>query len=369
MAPACGGSKANSTGGASTGGTSTGSPGSQPLRLDAGASHVFAGIALAASQGEGELLFAQTAAVGYQVLLQHLSPSGGSVGPMVPVAMTDPNSPAHVAVDSNGSEVACCWEDFGLNPNTIGLEDRGQLVLCNSVHLGGMLPDDAMDGGFIDLGYQPSLTHNGETTLVGYSQFGSYGVLEEILYQPWGSGLEYPAPYLVLGSQVAAIAGGFQVVMYDGGSLAFGLETMNLHNDGGLWGVPNGGSSSGTFALASSSPVTAVLLHQGSSVGATMIGGSSAALISLSAPGDEPLDPLAAATCAPSTFGFAYALDGGDVMFREATAAGGAVGSSSTLVANLGGNVTALGMAAVDGGVLIAAGTPTAIALYSVACP
>ncbi len=355
-----------STGGASSGGVSIDNPG-LPLRLDAGLSHPFAGIALAVSRGEGELLFTQTEAVGYQVLLQHLSQSGAAVGAMVPIAMTDPNTPPHVAVDSRGSEVACCWEDFGVNPNTVGLEDRGALVLCNSVPIGGTAPDDAMDGGFIDIGYQPSLASNGAITIVGYAQIGSHGVLEEILYQPWGTGLEYPAPYLVLGWQVAPDPGGFQVVMYDGGSLGLGLEAVNLRNDGGFQAVPNGASSSQTFALAGSPPVTAVLLHQGSSVGATVIG-SSSALIGISAPGEQPLDPLAAATCAANTFGFAYALDGGDLMFREATL-GGAVGGSSTLVANVGGNVTGLGMAAVDGGVLIAAGTPTAISVYSVPCP
>lgn len=361
---ACEGStKAASTGG----GTSSG--GGAPVRLDAGASHTFTSISLAASGGEAELLLAQTEPIGYQVLLQHLSPSGAGVGSLVLVAMTDPNSPPHVAVDSNGPEVACCWEDFGLNPNTFSLETRGALVLCNSVPLGGTMPDDAMDGGFIDLGYLPAVANNGQGTIVAYSQVGNRGVLQEILYEPWGTGVEYPAPFLVLDWQVALAAGGFQVVMYDGESLSFGHEALNLRSDGGLQSVPSSATSSGTFALAPSPPLTAVLLHQGSSVGATVIGGSSSALTGISAPSEQPLDPLAAATCDPNTFGFAYALDGGDVMFRAMTTAGAAVGGSSTLVANLGPDVIGLGMAAVDGGVLIAAGTPTAISVYSVPCP
>src|ERR1700722_7100344 len=193
---------------ASTGG-GTSSGGGAPLRLDAGASHTFASISLAASEGEGELLFAQTQPTGYQVLLQHLSPSGAGVGSLVTVATTDPNSPPHVAADSNGSEVACCWEDFGLNPNAFGLEDRGALVLCNSVALGGAMPDDAMDGGFIDLGYVPAVANNGRATIVAYSQNGNRVVLQEVLYEPWGTGVEYPAPYQVLSWQVALAAGGF----------------------------------------------------------------------------------------------------------------------------------------------------------------
>jgi hypothetical protein len=359
LAAACMG--ADRPAGASTTGTAIGGP----VRFDAGANDGFGSLALAASADEAELFFAQAqVGGGYQFLLQHLTPGGAAVGPLVKVATGLPHDSPSVAVDCLGSETACCWDDFGLNPNAI-LPSRGMLIQCNSIHAGGTATDGAMDGGFVDFGYLPSIAHSGLTTIAVYSQDGNRGVSQEFLYQPWGYEYDYPAPYLALGWQIVAGGGGFQVILSDGGALAYGTETANLRSDGGLQAVPNG-AAAGSFAAASIPPVTAIALHQGSTVGVTMIGASAPALIAISSSGEQPLDPLAAAACNSSSFAFAYADDGGDLMFREVS---GGAAAGSTTIANLGTNVQTIGMTAVDGGVLVAAGTPTAISVYAVPCP
>jgi len=158
----------------------------------------------------------------------------------------------------------------------------------------------------------------------------------------------------------------------DGGALEFSAQQYELRNDGSLKPVPDG-VSSGSYAAATSSltaasAVTAALVHQGSSVVATLVGAATPTAMTLSAATESPLDPVAAAACDSLTFGFAYALAGGSFAFREMTTAG-APGNGEIIAASLGGDITTLAMTPVDGGVLIAAGTSTDIAVYALPCP
>ncbi len=372
-----GGSVASSGGSGETTGASSGSAGAAPiilnpkqgLHVDAGAGGGFGPIALTAAAGEGELFFSQEYTSGFNYLLQHLSPSGSAVGVTVQVATGTPTAPPVVAVASTGTEISCCWEDWGrLDPLS---PTAGEVTRCNSVPLRGVATDGAMDGGFSDLGSKPSLAQGTQTTALAYAQADDAWVSETILY--YGSRIRPTliAPYVVTGFQMAPLGDGYALVISDGGALDLSIQAYRLANDGGLAPVPGGGST-GSFAVATNAipalpAVTAVLVHQGSNVVANLLGAAPTSPIDINSAGEQPLDPLAAVGCNASTFGLAYALDGGDLAVREMSIEG-AITGSGTIAAALGGNITSVALAAVDGGMLIAAGTATDIAVYSAPC-
>jgi hypothetical protein len=182
----------------------------------------------------------------------------------------------------------------------------------------------------------------------------------------------FMAPYFVPELQLAPLGDGFTLFVSDGGALAFSQQGDLLFNDGGLQPVPSG-AGTGSFAVATNAvpalpAVTAVLMHQGSSVVTTLLGTASPTAIDVSAATEQPLDALAAVACNSGTFGFAYALDGGGVALREMSTLG-VIEGTTTVLTNFGTNVTSVGLAAVDGGILIAAGNSGNIAVYSAPCP
>jgi len=360
----------NATGG-TTGGPLTAKPG---LQFNAGFSGSYGPIALTAAAGEGELFFSDATDAGYTYLLQHLSTAGKAAGGNVEVAVGTPVAPPKVAVSSNGTEISCCWEDFGsLGPSS---PTAAQVTRCNSVPVTGKATDDAMDGGFGDFGFTPSIAQGALTTALVYLQDNDQGtdswVSEAILYDGSRMPATFIAPYFVPELQIAPLGDGFILFVSDGGALALSQQASGLENDGGLQPVPNG-AGTGSFAVATNAipalpAVTAVLVHQGSSVATTLLGTANPTAIEVSSATEQPLDALAAVACNAGTFGFAYALDGGGVALREMSTQG-VIEGTTTVLTNFGTNVTSVGLAAVDGGILIAAGNSGNIAVYSAPCP
>jgi hypothetical protein len=362
-----GGPTGGSTGGGTTGATIS-IVAAKGLQFNAGFSGSYGPIALAAAAGEGELFFGDATDAGYSYFLQHLSTAGKAAGGTVEVASGTPEAPPRVAVSSNGAEVACCWEDFGsLGPSN---PTPAAVTRCNSVPVTGKATDAAMDGGFGGLGSNPALARGADSTALALAQSGA-GVSEAILY---GSQTQatFNAPFIVPALQIAPLGNGFTLFLSDGGALELSQQASDLKNDGGLQPVPNG-ASGGSFAVATNSiptlpAVTAVLMHQGSSVVTTLLGTSNPTAIAVSSAGEQPLDALAAVACNPGTFAFAYALDGGAVGVREVSTQGGLAGTG-TVVPSFGASVTSVSLAAVDGGILIAAGNADNLAVYSAPCP
>jgi hypothetical protein len=292
------------------------------------------------------------------------------VGTGIEVASGTPVGLPNVAVSSNGKEIACCWEDWGrLDPLS---PTAASVTRCNSVPVTGRATDAAMDGGFGDVGSNPSLAQGASTTALIYFQDDDAWISETILY--YGSRIEatFIAPYLVAEAKIAPQGDGFALFISDGGALELSQQGYRLANDGGLEPVPDG-VTTGSFAVATNTipslpEVTAVVLHQGSSAVVSLLGAASPSTIDLSSATEQPLDPVAAVGCNASTFGFAYALDGGDLALREMSTQGSITGTW-TIARPVGGDVTSVALAAVDGGMLIAVGNAADIAVYSATCP
>jgi hypothetical protein len=167
-----------------------------------------------------------------------------------------------------------------------------------------------------------------------------------------------------------AVPDGFEVFARAEGQLTTtSVEPDLKHGQPQAVSVPDSGS--GSFAVTSG-PTAIGLVFENGAVAASVLDldpGSSSTVAILTAPGDKPLPELAAATCGGGSFGFAYALPGGNVMFREVGLDGTPKMSASALVASLGSNPTQLALMAGDGGLLLAVATPGLIEVFGVACP
>ncbi len=377
---ACSNSPSNgattSMGGTSGGGTSAGGTtstgGGATTQVKPATGQTFASMALAAAGGEAELFYAESAGTGgYVYDLRHLSLSGASMGSAVEVATGTPQTPPATAVSSDGTEVACCWEDYAPDPRAAmyGTTPTINVVLCNSVPIEGDATDLAMDGGFIDMGGKPQLATSSGATIVIY-RGDRLGLTEERLFEPWGYGNGFGDLFVVTTSAVVAGTDGFEVFAGDGGQLTSTSVTLDL-STGPTEPVSVPNSGSGALATAESGASIGLLFQNGAVEAAVLNldAGTNTMVATLSAAGDKPLPVLAASTCASGSFGFAYALPGGDVMFREVSVDGTPTTAASTVVANLGGSATGLALAPGDGGLLLAVGTPGRIAVYGVACP
>jgi hypothetical protein len=67
-------------------------------------------------------------------------------------------------------------------------------------------------------------------------------------------------------------------------------------------------------------------------------------------------------------FGFAFEIDGGGILYGTGDLTG-SWASNPTIVANLGTSTQSIALAPGDGGLLLAVGTPSQIAVYPVVCP
>jgi hypothetical protein len=133
-------------------------------------------------------------------------------------------------------------------------------------------------------------------------------------------------------------------------------------------GALSGSASVVGMAAASYGAVLGIVLQQGAELTTHSVNTNDGSELGAaqSFTGEQPLGPVAAANCGTG-FGYAYAVDGGNVLFREMGLDGTPLGTSS-LIANLGGNARSIGLAATDAGLVLAVGTPDQIAVYSLAC-
>jgi hypothetical protein len=383
---------AGTTTGSGTTGSTTSGGGTGPIVIDAGADQTFAGVAVAFAGNEGELFFTETADGGYVYLLQHLSAAGAAVDSPVIVAFGVPMSPPAVAVSSDGTEIAACWEDFGLNPNHYGGAcfadgESGAIVRCNSIPLAGTATDLALDGGYVGCGVRPFLEQGTsgfydytDLTFLTYSRPGSDTQLDS-LYCGWGNSISAQTPPSI-GAEVVAEAAGYwiflgapdelvynalnlgsgpcsgitygppynSVLKYDGGQ-AFSV-TGRADDGGSQIGIVISAASTGVVGLVYDDPTVRVAIPPST----------------LNAADESPLGLIALAGCG-AQFWYAYAVDGGTVMAGAMNVDGGLVDGGASRVGNLGTNATSLSMATSDGGLLLAVGTPGQIAVFFIPCP
>jgi len=246
----------------------------------------------------------------------------------------------------------------------------GEVIRCNTVPPRGTSPDFSLGGGFSDTGSKPSIAQGSSYTVVAYTEAQDEFMTETILNLASPGSVSFQASFPIADWHLAPSNDLFNLFLGDGATIDVSGQGPELQNDGGL--SPVGVASTGSFALATSSgmtaaPSTVLLTHQGSQVVAAIFGPSVPPSAAISAAGETPVDPLAAAMCNENTFGLAYGLSGGKVAFRtiDLTAS---VGAERVIATGFDSDVIGIGMAAVDGGVLIAAGTPTAISVFAVPC-
>ena len=349
-----------------------------PITLvDAEAGETFSSLSLASADYEAELFFAESIDGGYAFELQHLSLDGVSAGSLVLVATGEVQAPPWTSVASDGHEIACCWESYGTDPDPYGnlCALTSPIVTCNSVSVGGTSPDDAMDGGFVGCGTRPSVAVSEGYTSLTYLQEG--GIQLEQLYLPWGNGLGGPGPYFYPSDVMVPVNDGFKVVLSDGGVFGYWNVTAPIQIDGPRddAGYPTLNpvatvTNSDSFGVTSNGQLLAFSIEL-NSVAMVLVmdadGGSASALVAISSTSESALASVAAAPCT-SGFGFSYAVDGGNVMFRQTGLDGTPMGTASTLIANLGTNAQQIALTATDGGLLLAVQTPGQIGVYFVAC-
>jgi hypothetical protein len=353
--------------------TDGGTLGPPSTLLIAGAGQSFGALSMAGDSSEQmELMYAVAVDGGYLFNLQHLSQLGAPSGDVVQVAVGDPQLPPIVSVATDGVEVTCCWDDYGFTTMVFGnycdLSQQNPLVKCNSVGASGTAPDGALGGGFTACGHEPRVAASSGDTLLAYLQGG----VEEYqpLFKDLGAGVEGDRAAVALG--LAAVPGGFEILRNNGQQFAYLFEGRPLFTSPYVYNPIPGITDPGSFAAASASGlVLGIVVQQGPAVSALTVGlppGTIHGPVTISSAGEEALGPVAAVDCGLAV-GLAYAVDGGNVMFREISLAGTPVDTHSTLIANLGMNAQSIGFAALDGGLYLGVGTPTQIGVYSVACP
>jgi hypothetical protein len=227
-----------------------------------------------------------------------------------------------------------------------------------------------MDGGFIAWGYGPVTATSSESTIVVY-EAGSQGLQQQWLYHAWGYGNSFVPVYIVTGWSVAPVSTGFEVFASDGGQLSYTGDGPALQR-GETNPLSLSGGGGGSFATASNGDLVGLVVHEGTTIASLVLSadaGTTSAVATLSSEAEAPAQAVAACTCAGGTFGFAYAVIGGAVMFRQVGRDGTPAAESSTLVTNLGNTATGLAFAPGDGGLLLAVGTTEEIAVFGVACP
>ncbi len=200
---------------------------------------------------------------------------------------------------------------------------------------------------------------------------GGYLEIQQ-LFANWGIGEELGNGGLAA-LALTSIDAGCAVLYGDGINLSY-LELPNPYFSNEPSSLTHYSLSVGgeVFAATSQSESLGVLIWQGAAV-ASLISdlndGTVSSPATLSA-ADELLLPFVAAATCTSGFGYAYAVDGGNVMFRETDFNGVPLTTASTLVGNLGVNAQTLAKAAsTEGNVLVAVGTPAEIGIYLVPCP
>ena len=343
----------------------------------AGAGETLGSLALAAAGSEAELFYAVGTDGGYRFELQHLSPGGAAVGASVQVAVTRAAfSTPLVSVASDGSSVICCWEDYGPpaftgSPSCVSGQATSSLIRCTSVPVGGSSVDSLADGGFTDCGLHPVVVIGGGVPEVVYL----VPAMDEIgLARPFTIGWPWAIYAGFAANAVAAVSidAGFELLLNDtlgiGYMYVYSCDFDGLCSDYIRQGVSD--SDAGSFAAAASDSILGLAIER-TDVTASVTdtdAGTTTDAVTLNATGEQPTGPVGAATCA-SGFGYAYAIDGGAVMFLE-TGFDGTLfdGGGSTAVANLATNARALALIASDGGLLLATGTPSQIDVSFVTC-
>jgi hypothetical protein len=329
----------------------------------------FGSVSIGSGNGEGELFFSEaTADGGYQYILQHVTPAGIASQKWVSLGLGTPTAPPNVAVTSDGTEVTCCWEDYG---GINGSVTKGELVRCNTVPSRGTAPDLTLQGGFSDIGSKPSMAQGPSFTAVAYAEAQELYLTEAVLntgtIQPNSLLCEVPLPEW----HVVPKEGSFDVFINDGTTIQHGAWGQRLIADAGL--TSTGISTTGSFAVATTSgldegDVELLVTHQGSDVMAEIYGLRVPPTATISSPGETPVDPLAAITCDGHDFGVAYGLSGGKLVFRTIDITG-APGAERVIATGFDQDISALSMTLVGGNVLIAAGNSTGIDVFAVTCP
>jgi hypothetical protein len=313
---------------------------------------------------ETELLFSVSPQVNptHDIVLWQLSGEGfGVVDPFSVasgVALSSPSSP-NVSVASNGSEVACCWDDSGSSQLT-----------CNSVAVGGTATDQALDGGFATEGNNPALAGSAGEIAVYYQSTNGYFGQQE-LFSDAGAGTSY-GPFDPLLAAVGTDYG-YALVFGDAGSQALVIhETPGLQLDESFYVSDNTGATQAAATALGGSIVIAS--RQGGVFSAVLLdvdAGTSPGTVTVSSASEQTLSAIAAATC-EGAVGMAYAVevaDAGLVMFREMDTGGNLIGDASVPIAWLASNPQSIGLAPGDGGLLLATSIPGQIAVYLVTCP
>jgi hypothetical protein len=356
-----------------------GTSGTTGTVIMAGSGETLGSLALAAAGSEAELFYAVATDGGYRFELQHLSPGGAAVGAPVQVAVTAAalSAPPLVSVASDGSSVACCWEDYGLpaqstSPACVLALKGGGLVRCTSVAVGGATVDALVDGGYTDCGKGPVVAFSGSAAVLAYQVPAANQIA---LARPYS--LDWPfGIYTGFSSTAYAelqVDGGVELLPMDPSGIAdsyvYPCNLTGLCSDYALQDIA-GTSDAGSFAVASSDSLLGLVIER-SDVTALVTdtdAGTAIDAVTVSAAGEQPIGPVGAATCV-SGFGYAYAINGGAVMFLETGFDGTPFDGGSTAVATLAANAQSLALVATDGGLLLATGTPSEISVSFVTCP
>jgi hypothetical protein len=191
---------------------------------------------------------------------------------------------------------------------------------------------------------------------------------ETVMYGDWGYSGSWPYDGGVLAATAVEGQGIFEVIV--GGAELTAVSAASTSLFGGALPIPLSGSGV-SVAAAASWPKLGVATSIGQAVITTvdLQNGAASQTATLSAPGEEVIGPVGAASCS-SSFAFAYAVTGGNVMLRGANFDGTLPPGGSTLVANLGEvSAQSIALVATDDGLLLAVGTPAQIGVYLLACP
>jgi hypothetical protein len=336
-------------------------------------------MSLAAAGGEAELFYAESrSGGGYAFQLQHLSAAGSAMGNPIALATGMPQNAPATSVASDGKEITCCWEDFGIDPDPYGTPYimgitpfPVELVQCNSVPVGGAATDLEMDGGFADQGTDPLVATNAGSTVLVFQQ-DLYGFNDEQLYRPYGYGAGFGPLYRVTQESIIPAQGEFAVLTSDGGQVDVLLASADFTAVTEPLPLPIAGAGAGLFAAAVSGEFVGFALHVSQGLGTAVFNldaGTATGTQMLSAATETPLAAVAAGICPDGSLGVAYAATGGTVMFRSVGLNGIPRGTASTLIGNLDPNPTGLALAPSGDGLLLAVGAAGTIGVYSLACP
>jgi hypothetical protein len=379
-----GGSSSGSTTGSSTTGTSSGSStgpaGGTGAVINAAAGETLGIPAIASAGGEAELFYGVSSDAGTRYELQHLSARGAAHGATVHVEATAAllATPPLVSVASNGMTIDCCWEDQGPpalpdSPSCPPEVEVSRLVRCASLAVDGKAVDMHVDGGYTDCGDQPLVTFGGGggAVVVYHAPFTDEIAMARLYQADW--------PWAIFGGSgdvlaVASVQGQLDLFLPSDGGI--GYFTMSSCGQDGLCSdylvhdLPEC-SDPGSFAVAVNGTVLGIAIQRADGVTTLTVdtdAGVMTPAASLSTADEQPIGPVAASTCGTG-FGYAYAIDGGDVRFRATAFDGTPSDGGSALVANLGDNAQSIALAPTDGGLLAAIGTPGTIGVYFVGCP